>query len=116
MKTTIIALFALFTTGYSAMFGIELPDFIFASGSTGEKGGVAGGAAASQTEGAAAGGVDGEGATIGAAQAGNAFFFGLGGPNTGDSIPGGAEPSTGGGFNLQSLFGGAIETPAASAV
>lgn len=109
MKITIIALFALFTTGYSAMFGIELPDSIFANGFTDKKGGVTGGSVATQDEGAAAGGVEGEGATIGAAQPGSALFFGLGGSNADTD---GADTGALGGFNLGSLplFGGPSPT------
>ena len=76
MKTTIIALFGLAATAYSATFRLESFLGALANGT----GSVTGGAVADSKSGAAAGATDGDGAVIGAATVGGALLTAMTSP------------------------------------
>ena len=76
MKTTLVALFGLAATAYSATFSLESFMGALANGT----GAVTGGAVADEKSGAAAGATDGDGAVIGAATTGGALLTAMSSP------------------------------------
>ena len=76
MKSTIIALFGLAATAYSASVSLES----FMGALVNSTGAVTGGAVADEKSGAAAGATDGDGAVIGAATVGGALMSAMSSP------------------------------------